>query len=182
MIFRFGDLDLSKGTSEKRTRTCQHAHSPLYLNTLSVPDLHFSVKSFLHFKSLSTHLRTPLVLVGCIGASTPSTGYEPKARSNGSTNGSFSARWEILAQASIEHSLGNSAMSDVPTTENLCLERSDANTLIFEQGGKESVLLNIEVKEINRANRITCRMAQDEVCSARLAMFHQHKQSQLALR
>ena len=73
-------------------------------------------------------------------------------------------------------------LSQTGEKSNLCLERSDANTLIFEQGGKESVLLNIEVKEINRANRITGRMAQDEVCSSRLAMFHQHKQSQLALR
>ena len=82
-------------------------------------------------------------------------------------------------QASIHTSLGNSAMSDVPTTDAVSFQpkvrsvvsnggdadlgRLDANTSLFGAGGYEYVLANIEVKELSERSRKTRRMAQDEL-------------------
>ena len=41
-----------------------------------------------------------------------------------------------------------------------CSGRPAANTLIFQQGGEAFVLLNIEVKELNRAHRMAQRLVQ----------------------
>ena len=68
---------------------------------------------------------------------------------------------------------------------NAGLESPDADTLCFG-AGHEHVLLSTEVSEWSRANRITRRMSQDD-CSAveqnaRLALFHQNQQVQVAVR
>ena len=43
---------------------------------------------------------------------------------------------------------------------NACSVRPRAKTLIFKAGGRESVLLNIEVEELTRANCVTQKLAQ----------------------
>ena len=43
--------------------------------------------------------------------------------------------------------------------KNACWGRPDANALMFESGGRESVLLNIEVQGLNRVNRMTQQLA-----------------------
>ena len=61
-----------------------------------------------------------------------------------------------LTQSSIRNSLGNSAMSDVSTTDMVSFQetvssgRPDANSLIFGAGGHEHALLRIEVNEWSR--------------------------------
>ena len=107
-----------------------------------------------------------------------------------------------LAQASIQDSLGNSAMSDVSTTDVVSFktcgrsflsnggiassEGPDANMLLFGAGCHAYVLPNVDVNEPSRTNRLICSKAQDELTAmeqnARLAVFHQNQQFQFAVR
>ena len=103
-------------------------------------------------------------------------------------NGLVQLARENLAQASVQNSLGNSAISDVSTTDVVSFQTGessilsngespgsgipDANTLSSGARGHESFLLSIEVNELSRTNRITHRMAQTEL-SALEAMMHQ---------
>ena len=68
---------------------------------------------------------------------------------------------------------------------NAGLGRPDAKTLLSGVGGHEYVLLNTEANELSRTNHIARRAAHDELSdlqqNARLAMFHQHQEFQLAV-
>ena len=128
--------------------------------------------------ALCTHTmrKSRTVVVGCIDVSPNSTVYEPKGVR---TDDSFEKHGPEARRSISPHFEGHpprdSEMLNVSKKDTVSVQtgdssilgkskdassvRPDANTLFFDTGGKESVLLNIVFWEFDRANRTTQTLA-----------------------
>ena len=143
-----------------KKKSCASSHSPLTHTPRRNPH--------------TLHPKSAYSCFGCVVVSQTKLpqATSPKVAALAQQHGQIQLVGRNLAQASIENTLKDSAMSDISTTgdrsilsygEGARSRRPDPNTLLFGAVGHEYILLNIEVNELSRTNRKTLRMAQDEL-------------------